>query len=80
MTYVRERYADFGPTLAAEIRLVKDLRLAGISDRASANDYLPSFMARFNERFATQAARPDDLHRPLSLPKTRLGDVLAWRE
>ena len=61
-------------------QLVKDLRLAGISDRASANDYLPSFMARFNERFATQAARPDDLHRPLSLPKTRLGDVLAWRK
>ncbi|MRI55330.1 ISNCY family transposase [Methylobacterium sp. DB1607] len=61
-------------------RLVKELRLAGISDREAGNRYLPGFMARFNTRFASAAARADDLHRPLNLPPDRLADVLAWRE
>lgn len=61
-------------------RLVKELRLAGISGRDAGNQFLPEFMARFNARFATRAARPDDLHRPLSLSRERLADVLAWRE
>lgn len=33
-------------------RLVKELRLAGISDIEAANAFLPIFMADFNERFA----------------------------
>jgi transposase len=33
-------------------RLPKEMRLAGISDIASANDWLPGFMASFNRRFA----------------------------
>jgi hypothetical protein len=61
-------------------RLVKELRLAGISDREAGNRYLSAFMTRFNARFATQAARAHDLHRPLNLPPDRLADVMAWRE
>ena len=38
-------------------RLVKELRLEGISTIEAANAYLPAFMARFNERFATAAPR-----------------------
>lgn len=33
-------------------RLVKEMRLAGISDIASANQWLPGFMDSFNQRFA----------------------------
>ena len=45
-------------------RLVKDLRLAGISSIEAGNAFLPGFMARFNTRFAVAPARmipdPDD--------------------
>ena len=61
-------------------RLVKELRLAGIADMAAGNDFLPGFMARFNERFATPAADRQDMHRPLNMPPDRLADVLCWRE
>ena len=43
-------------------------------------DFLPGFMARFNERFATPAADRQDMHRPLNMPPDRLADVLCWRE
>ena len=61
-------------------RLVKELRLAGISDIDTANRYLPDFMARFNQQFAKRPARVDDLHRPLNTPPDRLDDILCWRE
>ena len=61
-------------------RLVKELRLAGIADMAAGNDFLPGFMARFNERFATPAADRQDMHRPLRRAADRLADVLCWRE
>ena len=61
-------------------RLVKELRLAGISDMAAGNAFLPSFMARHNERFACLPARPDDLHRPLNVPAPRLSEILCIRD
>ena len=61
-------------------RLVKDLRLARISDIDAANRYLPDFMARFNQQFAKRPAKADDLHRPLNTPPDRLDDILCWRE
>ncbi len=39
-------------------RLVIELRLAGISDRAAANAFLASYLARHNARFAVPAADP----------------------
>jgi hypothetical protein len=36
-------------------RLVVELRLADISDRAAANEFLPGYLARHNERFAVPA-------------------------
>ena len=45
-------------------RLVKELRLAGISNIAAGNAFLPEFINRFNERFAIAPANPNDLHRP----------------
>ncbi len=46
-------------------RLVKELRLRGISDIDSANAYLPEFRADFNRRFAVQPRSNHDAHRPL---------------
>jgi transposase len=61
-------------------RLVKELRLEGISTLAAANPYLPAFVARFNERFAIAPARSEDLHRPLERTTAQLDTILAWRE
>jgi transposase len=61
-------------------RLVKELRLAGISGIEAANAFLPAFVADFNERFAKVPARPDNLHRALNLAPDRLRDVLCKRE
>jgi transposase len=44
-------------------RLVKDLRLAGISDMASAQAFLPDFMARYNAQFAVEPRAAEDAHR-----------------
>ena len=47
-------------------RLVKELRLRGISDIASANGYLwGKYLPEHNARFAVTAAEPRDAHRPL---------------
>ena len=46
-------------------RLVKELRLRGISDMHTANAFLPEFRADFNQRFAVQPRSTHDAHRPL---------------
>ncbi len=46
-------------------RLVVELRLAGITDLAGANAFLPSFLARHNARFAVPAADPIPAWRPV---------------
>lgn len=61
-------------------RLVKDLRLAGISGMDEGNAFLPDFIERYNARFARTPARPDDLHRPLNLVPDRLKEILCKRE
>jgi hypothetical protein len=61
-------------------RLVKELRLAGVTNMADGNVFLVGFIERFNARFAVAPARPDDLHRPLNVPPSRLCDILCHRE
>jgi transposase len=46
-------------------RLVKELRLQGISDPVSGNAYLPEFREDFNRRFAVVPRSTHDAHRPL---------------
>src|SRR5206468_521234 len=60
-------------------RLVKELRLAGVSTIEAANAILPAFLADYNARFAKPARRPEDLHRPLA-PHDDLDGALTWRE
>jgi hypothetical protein len=61
-------------------RLVKELRLAGVTNMADGNVFLVGFIERFNARFAVAPVRPDDLHRPLNVPPSRLRDILCHRE
>jgi hypothetical protein len=60
-------------------RLVKELRLAGISTRAAANAWLPGFITGYNARFGRQPANAKDVHRPLTAADN-LDEILAWRE
>ncbi len=46
-------------------RLVKELRLRGISDIESANAFLPEFRQDYNRRFAVVPHSNHDAHRPL---------------
>jgi hypothetical protein len=43
-------------------RLVQKMRLAGLNDQASANAWLPGFMADFNRRFAVIPAMQGNAH------------------
>jgi transposase len=47
-------------------RLVKELRLQGISSVEAANAYLPQFITDYNSRFAVEPRSLEDAHRPLS--------------
>jgi transposase len=60
-------------------RLVKELRLLGISDIPSANAYLPTFRDAYNRRFAVSPRSTHDAHRPL-LKTEHLDRILAHQE
>jgi hypothetical protein len=60
-------------------RMVKELRLAGVSTMAAANAWLPQFITDYNARFGREPLNAKDLHRPLT-PADDLDEILAWRE
>lgn len=60
-------------------RLVKELRLAGVSSMEDGNLFLQGFMECYNAKFAKTPAKPDNLHRALNIEPDRLDDVLCWR-
>jgi transposase len=59
-------------------RLVKELRLRGISDMEAGNAYLPEFREDFNRRFGVQPRSQHNAHRPLL--KTDNLDVILTRQ
>ncbi|SDG42292.1 Helix-turn-helix domain-containing protein [Paraburkholderia phenazinium] len=65
--------------LTLQDRLVKELRLRGISTVAQANAYAPSFMAAYNARFAKPPKSDFDAHRPLRADE-HLDLLMTWRE
>jgi hypothetical protein len=65
--------------LTLQDRLVKELRLAGISSIAAANALMPSFIEVYNRKFAKLPRNTHDAHRPLR-PEEDLDLILAWRE
>jgi len=60
-------------------RLVKEMRLAGISTIEAGNAFLPAFMADYNRRFAKEPFNDKDLHRPLAA-HDNIDDAFAWKE
>ncbi len=58
-------------------RLVKEMRLRGISDMAAGNVYLPEFMADFNQRFAVAPRNPVDAHRKVLHDAAELDLILC---
>ncbi|MDR6430137.1 transposase [Variovorax paradoxus] len=64
--------------LTLQDRLVKELRLRGISTREAANAFAPHFIADFNARFAKPAKRDFDAHRPVRDDED-LDLLFTWR-
>jgi hypothetical protein len=60
-------------------RLVKELRLRGISDIEAGNAYLPEFRQDFNRRFSVIPRSSHNAHRPL-LKKENLDRILTHQE
>ncbi|QLB61161.1 ISNCY family transposase [Paraburkholderia caribensis] len=65
--------------LTLQDRLVKELRLKGISTVAQANAYAPCFVAAYNARFAKPPKSAFDAHRPLRADEN-LDRLMTWRE
>src|SRR5258705_8243504 len=65
--------------LTLQDRLVKELRLRGISTIVEANAYAPAFMAAYNARFAKPPKSDFDAHRPLRGDEN-LDLLMTWRE
>ena len=59
-------------------RLVKELRLAGVSDMDAANAFAPAFIVDFNRRFARAPRVEKDLHRQLR-PQDDLDSAFTWQ-
>jgi hypothetical protein len=60
-------------------RLVKEMRLLGISSMEAGNAFLPVFMADYNARFAKPPFDDRDLHRSCA-DHDDLDDAFAWKE
>jgi len=65
--------------LTLQDRLVKELRLRGLSTPEAGNAYLPEFLADYNERFAREPRSAHDAHRPLREDED-LGRIFTWQE
>ncbi|SEA77289.1 ISNCY family transposase [Paraburkholderia sartisoli] len=65
--------------LTLQDRLVKELRLRGISIIDAANAYAPAFIASYNAHFAKPPKSAFDAHRPLRDDED-LDVLLTWRE
>jgi len=60
-------------------RLIKEMRLEGISTLEKANEFLDSYLPLHNQRFACQPRKSRDLHRRLP-PGIRYRDVFCLKE
>ncbi len=65
--------------LTLQDRLVKELRLRGLSTPEGGNAYLPVFRADYNRRFGREPVSPHDAHRPLC-DDEHLDLIFTWQE
>lgn len=61
-------------------RLIKEMRLDGVTGMEAGNAWLPEYIQRHNARFARSPARPDNLHRAVTETPDRLNEILCWRD
>ena len=61
-------------------RLVKEMRLGGMSDIAAAQAFAPRFIASWNAKFAVAPREPSPAHRPWTATPEALDEALARRE
>jgi transposase len=59
-------------------RLIKEMRLKNISSMEEANNYLPTFIEDFNNRFSKIAKNPSDAHKPVT--ETDINRALCLQE
>ena len=60
-------------------RLVKEMRLRGISSIEEANRYVPEFIEKHNQRFSIEAAKKEDAHRPCYHRPEKLRLILSHK-
>lgn len=60
-------------------RLVKEMRLKGISTINEANKFAEVYLTKFNARFARPALNPHNAHRPLRVDES-LTEIFTWQE
>ena len=65
--------------LTLQDRLVKELRLRGISTSEAANAYAPEFIADYNDRFGKDPRSDHDAHRPVRDDED-LTLIFSWQE
>ena len=65
--------------LTLQDRLVKELRLRGLSTPEAANAYVPEFMAEYNERFSKDPKSDHNAHRPVRNDED-LALIFTWQE
>jgi len=58
-------------------RLVKAMRLAGISDMEAASAFLPAYLEQHNARFAVLPEDPEDAHLPYAGEAAQLARICA---
>ena len=61
-------------------RLIKEMRLEGISDIETAQDFVPRFIAIWNKKFEVQPSDSSDAHRPWTQAPEALDQALARQE
>jgi len=66
--------------LTLQDRLVKELRLRGISTMEAANSFAPEYMTDFNRRFAVQPRSSQDAHRPVLFSDDELDIIFSRQE
>ena len=66
--------------LTLQDRLVKELRLKGISTIADANAFAPEYIDDFNQRFAVQPRSNHDAHRPQLFSESELNQIFSLQE
>lgn len=66
--------------LTLQDRLIKEMRLEGISSIEEANAWVGTFISDFNRRFARVPRYPKNLHQPVTEQAEELDDMFAWQE